>query len=109
MKRQILWLMAGLTAVAACARHPAQAQSWYWHGYLTIEGGRGAERCSDLKPRATGELAQATQSFTLSKTEAPTLEVRGGSRTAVHARGWDRPDYSVEVCKFAAAASQSAA
>ena len=109
MKRQVLWLLAGVAAAAACARHQAQAQSWYRHGYLTIEGGHGAERCTDLEPRATGELAQATQSFTLSKTEAPLLEVRGGSRTALHVRGWDRPDYSVEVCKFAAAASHSAA
>lgn len=109
MKRQILWLLAGMAALSACARHPAQAQSWYWRGYLTIEGGRGAERCSDLRPRATGELAQATQSFTLSKKEAPILEVRGGSRTALHVRGWDRPDYSVEVCKFAAAGNRSAA
>jgi len=109
MKRPISFILAGMAALAACGRHPAQAQSWYWHGYLTIEGGRDAEKCSDLQPRATGELAQATQTFTLSKQEAPTLEVRGASRTALHVRGWDRPEYSVEVCKFAAAASRSAA
>ena len=60
MKRRIWLLLVGMAVLAACARYPAQAQSWYRYRYLTIEGGRGAERCSDLQPRATGELAQAT-------------------------------------------------
>src|SRR5581483_557120 len=52
-------------------------------------------------------LAQSTENFTVSKGQAPTLEVRAGSHSSVHVRGWDRPDYAVEVCKLAAAESRA--
>ena len=107
MKGQILLLLEAFVGFTACARRPAIAQPRFWDGHLNIEGNRGAERCSDLRARAGGELVQATENFTLSKSQTPTLEVRGRTQTSFHVRGWDRPDYTVEVCKFAAAASRS--
>jgi hypothetical protein len=109
MKGQISTVLAVVAVITAYARRPALAQPRFWDRDLTIEGSRGAERCSDLRPRARGELAQATENFTLSKSQAPALELRGRSHTSFHIRGWDRADYSVEVCKFAAAASRSEA
>jgi hypothetical protein len=59
-----------------------------------------------LNVRADGELAKTTEKFTLSKRQAPALEMRAGSHSTVHLRGWDRRDYDVEVCKFAAASTR---
>ena len=104
MKARIVFLLAGLAALATCARRPAVAQPRFWSERLQIEGGRSADKCSDVTVRTSGELAQATENFTLSKNQAPTLEIRAERHTALHVRGWDRPEYAVEVCKFAAAA-----
>src|SRR5579859_117432 len=103
MKGQIFLLLASFAVITACARRPVLAQPRFWDGHLNIEGDRDAQRCSDLRARASGGVAQATENFTLSKQQAPTLELRGRSPTSFHVRGWDRPDYVVEVCKFAAA------
>jgi len=102
-------VLAAFAVTAACARRPALAQPRSGGVDLTIEASRGAERCSDLRVRARGELAQATENFTLSKSQAPTLALRGLSHTAFHVRGWDRADYAVELCKFSAASSRSEA
>ena len=107
MKGQISVLLVAFAISAACARRPALAQPRFWDRDLTIEGIRGAQRCSDLRVRGSGELASATENFTLSKNQAPTLELRGRGHISFHIRGWDRADYSVEVCKFAAAGSRS--
>ena len=109
MRGQVFVLLAGFAVFTACARRPALAQSRFWYGRLSIEGSLGADKCSDLRVHTSGELAQATENFTLSKNQAPTLELRAERRSALHIRGWDRPDYAVEVCKFAAAESRSEA
>src|SRR5579859_5657094 len=80
MKGQIFLLLASFAVITACARRPVLAQPRFWDGHLNIEGDRDAQRCSDLRAR---------------------------SPTSFHVRGWDRPDYVVEVCKFAAAGSRS--
>ena len=109
MKGQILFLVAAFAAISACARRPAVAQPRFWYGQLRIEGGREVDKCSDLQVRAGGELARSAETFTVSKSQAPTLELHAISHTVMHVRGWERPDYSVEVCKFAVAGSRSAA
>lgn len=68
-----------------------------------------ADRCSDLRVRSSGQVAQSAESFTVSKSEASTLEVSGLEKANIRVRGWDRPDYSVEACKLAAASTQAAA
>ena len=47
--------------------------------------------------------AQVNEAFTLSKGEAPILELNAAERGHIRVRGWDRADYSVETCKVAAA------
>jgi DUF4097 and DUF4098 domain-containing protein YvlB len=74
---------------------------------LNIDG--NAESCADLKVRSTGETAQVNEAFTLSKGEAPILELNAADRGHIRVRGWDRADYSVETCKVAAADTRAAA
>src|ERR1019366_933096 len=74
---------------------------------LSING--DAESCADLKVRSKGETAQVNESFTLSKGEAPILELNAADRGQIRVRGWDRADYSVETCKIAAAETRGAA
>ena len=74
---------------------------------LNIDG--NAESCADLKVRSTGEIAQVNEAFTLSKGEAPILELNAAERGQIRVRGWDRADYSVETCKIAAADTRGAA
>jgi len=107
MKRQIPVLLASVILLAGGL--PVRAESWFWGSHLRVEGARDAEKCSDLRARADGGLAKATEKFTLSKRQAPALEVRAGSHSVVHVRGWNRSDYEVEVCKFAAAPTRSEA
>jgi len=70
---------------------------------LSIDFDGDSGKCSDLKVRSSGAIAQAAQSFTLRKGDAPLLEVDGADRGQIRVRGWDRPEYSVEACKVAVA------
>jgi DUF4097 and DUF4098 domain-containing protein YvlB len=75
---------------------------------ISIEG--NAESCAALRVRSSnGETAQVNESFTLSKAEAPILELNASERGHIRVRGWDRADYSVETCKIAAAETRGAA
>ena len=74
---------------------------------ISFEG--NAEHCSDLKVRSNGEVAQSNETYTIQKSEAPILEMTGMERSVLHIRGWDRPEYSVEACKVAAAENRAAA
>ena len=49
------------------------------------------------------------EAFTLSKGEAPILELNAAERGQIRVRGWDRADYSVETCKIAVAETRAAA
>ena len=59
--------------------------------------------------RSSGEIAQVNESFTMSKGEAPILELNAAERGHIRVRGWDRADYSVETCKIAAAETRGEA
>jgi hypothetical protein len=82
------------------------------HLNLSFEG--NAESCAALRARSSGEVAQAAEQYTLSRAEAPVLEIHATtSESAGHGvikvRGADRPDYSVEVCKVAAGENRAEA
>jgi DUF4097 and DUF4098 domain-containing protein YvlB len=70
---------------------------------LNISTRGDAEGCSDLHPTSRGELAQVNQTFSLSKGEAPILEMNASDRGEIHVRAWDHADYSIETCKIAVA------
>src|SRR5215469_10211831 len=105
MRRTILFVT--VCAAAAGSGLPARAQSWRdWD--FRIENERDADRCSDLRVRSGGDLAQATENFTFAKSTTPLLDVEARNHSAVWVRGWDRADYGVEICKYAVAGSRTA-
>ncbi len=68
-----------------------------------------ADSCAGLTVRADGAIARSTETFTLSKNEAPRLAIDAGKRAQVRVLGWNRPDYAVEVCRAATAGNQAEA
>jgi hypothetical protein len=92
------WLLA--PAPAAAARH-----------YNLNVTTNNAEHCSDLRVRSdNGEVVQANDSVTLARGEASILELDDAAgRGVVSVRGWDRPEYTIETCRMAAADTRSAA
>ena len=95
-------------AICAALLTAAQAQAARHHN-LNVNFGGNAEHCSDLKATSDGEVAQVNEAFTLSKAEAPILEMNGIERGVFRVRGWDRAEYSVEACKVAAADDRATA
>src|SRR2546423_15672500 len=59
-----------------------------------------ATSCADLRVTSSGELSQVNQSFTLSKGEAPILEMNASDRGQIHVRAWAHASYSIERCKI---------
>ena len=77
---------------------------------LSINFQGNAEHCADLKVTSDGEIAQAAETFSLRRTDASILELQDtAGKSVVRVRGWDRSEYSVEVCKIAAADDRGAA
>ena len=68
-----------------------------------------ARHCADLRAESRGEIAQSTEAFTLSRGEAPVLEISALDRGNVRVYGEGRADYAVEACKFAVAADRGTA
>jgi DUF4097 and DUF4098 domain-containing protein YvlB len=68
-----------------------------------------ATSCADLHVTSSSELSQVNSTFTLSKGEAPILEINALDRGQIHVRAWDRAEYSVETCKVAVADTRSTA
>jgi hypothetical protein len=64
-----------------------------------------------MKVRSSnGQIAQSTETFNFRKSDAAILEVDDQpGRAMLHVRGWDRGEYSVEVCKLAVAEDRGAA
>jgi hypothetical protein len=108
MKKDSLWYVAAaLLGTAWIFITPARTAPQERHISLSFQG--SAEHCSDLQVRSSGEIARANEEFTLQKGEAPSLEVEALERGIIKVRGWDRPDYSVEACKIAAAGDRAGA
>jgi hypothetical protein len=108
MKNDSLYYVAAAVLIAGWVLTPAQTHAAKTRN-LSISFEGNAERCSDLKVRSNGEVAQATETYNLQKSEAPILEMVGMDRAVLQVRGWDRPDYSVEACKIAVAEDRAAA
>ena len=69
-----------------------------------------AETCAALTVSSdNGEVAKFAETFTMTRAEAPLLELNGAERAQIRVRGWDRADYSVETCKVAVAATRAEA
>lgn len=102
----VAWL---LTPAKAPAQNQSRTIERSGRRNLSINTEGNAERCADLKVTSTAELAQATESFILQKSEAPVLELTGMERGVLRVRGWDRAEYSVETCKIAVADNRAAA
>ncbi|MGO9259047.1 MAG: hypothetical protein ACLQU1_22405 [Bryobacteraceae bacterium] len=88
---------------------PAQSQTRNHHDFNLNVQNSDAEHCADLKAEAAGEIAQATESFTLSRSQAPVLEISALDRGNIRVLGSAQADYAVEVCKFAVAGDRAAA
>jgi hypothetical protein len=102
------------TTAAVCgflAICPAQSQiARRRNPNLNVNLQGDADTCSALRASSReGEIAQANEAFTLSKGEAPMLEMSSIDRGIFRVRGWDRPDYSVEACKVAVGETRAAA
>jgi hypothetical protein len=106
MKNETAYLAAAAILSAACLLTPAFSRADSRLN-ITVEG--TAEHCADLNVRSDGQVAQAAETFTLQKSEAPTLEVNAPERGLIRVRGWDRPEYSVEACKIAVAGDRAGA
>src|SRR5260370_1355093 len=108
MKNDRLYYFAAAVLCTASLL-PAQTRSAK-NRNLSVNFDGNAQHCSDLKVTSKdGEVAQVNEAFTLSKAEAPILEMSGIERGVFHVRGWDRAEYSIEACKIAAADNRGAA
>jgi hypothetical protein len=102
-------LLCGLgSLLALCGTAQTQISRTRNHN-LNISTRGDAESCADLKVTSDGELAQASEKFTLSRAEAPTLELNAGDRGVVSVKGWKQSGYSVDVCKIAVAEDRGTA
>jgi DUF4097 and DUF4098 domain-containing protein YvlB len=68
-----------------------------------------AAGCADLHATSSAELSQLNSSFTLSKGEAPVLEINSADRGQIHVHAWDHADYSIETCRIAVADNRAMA
>jgi hypothetical protein len=93
-----------LTVVALLAAIPSLSQD-----YTQSSTGQ-ARTCADLNmsfdQRAT---ARAEQSLSFPLSEAPKLSFGESHNSGIEVTGWDRNEYSVTVCKVAAAATEAEA
>jgi hypothetical protein len=106
MKNEGLYYVTAAALAAAWILTPAHTEA---RQNFSIDFPDGADRCADVRVRSSGRIAQAAESFTLAKGGTSVLEVSGLDNANIRVRGWDRPDYSVEACKIAAAADASTA
>ena len=82
----LLYVAAAVLCLGWLAMPPARTHAAKNRGYnLNIDG--NAESCADLKVRSSGEIAQVNESFTMSKSEAPILELNAAERDHIRVRG----------------------
>ena len=108
MKNEGLVYAAAAVLCLGWLMTPAKSHAAKNRGFnIGISG--NAESCADLKVTSTGEVAQVNEVFTMSRGEAPILELNAEDRGNIHVRGWDHADFSVETCKIAVAETRPAA
>jgi hypothetical protein len=91
-----------LAALAAWALAPAWSQA---RQNLHVELPEGAGSCADLQVHSSGRVAQAAEAFALPRNQVSVLQVENPDGQ-IHARGWDRAEYSLEACRIVAAQTQ---
>ena len=108
MKTDTIVYSAAAVLCAGWLLCPASTEAARRNFNLSFNG--NAETCADLKVSSSnGEVAKLVESFTMTRAEAPLLEMNGADRANISVRGWDRAEYSVETCKVAVAETRSAA
>jgi hypothetical protein len=108
MKNDSLYYLAAAVLIAGWFLTPAKTHAAKTKN-LSVSFEGNAEHCSDLKVKSNGEIAQANETYNLSKSEAPILEMVGMDKAVLQVRGSDRADYSVEACKIAVAEDRAGA
>jgi len=94
-------LALGFTSARACRHHHS----------VSISGGhrQAATDCSDVRIRFDDQDAVVrSEERTLTKSEAPVLQVHPHSNGGVQIVGWDKETYSVTACKAAAGSGEAA-
>ena len=106
MKKEYLYYAAAAVIGAVWVLNPARTEAREERVQLSIHGD-AAESCAALEVRSKGSVARAGENFTLPG--GSNLQIDAGSRGQIRVRGWDQSGYSVEACRFAAAADQAGA
>jgi len=111
MNNDGLYYLATAALSVAWLLTPAQTHAARGRNFNINMNGGDAESCAGLRANTDGggQLAQANESFTLRRSEAPLLELNASDHGRIAVRGWDRGEYSVETCKIAVAETSSAA
>jgi DUF4097 and DUF4098 domain-containing protein YvlB len=108
MKRDSLPLAtATLAAAILFASAAARAQSRHRDFTFSVDG--SGETCADLHVRSSGEIAQAADHYTLQRADVAVLEVNASDNGVIRVRGSARNDYSIDVCRIAAAQDRATA
>jgi hypothetical protein len=91
----IIWAAVAVTAAPSAFSHR-------YSKMVPAVSDSAVESCSDLHIRFDRHDAVVqTEEKSISKSEAPTLRVRGDSNGGVYIEGWDKDNYSVTLCKAA--------
>jgi hypothetical protein len=98
--------MPAIPAAPAIPASPAEPGWGDWdHRHSVSMSGRHREPatdCSDLHVRFDDrDAVMETEERTVTKAEAPTLQVHPHKNGGVQVQGWDKDTYSVTSCKFA--------
>ena len=101
MKNAVLFSALGSLLLMSCFAQSQTSRSRRANIDLTTNG--DGETCAAQHATSTGQLVEAVEKFDLSRGEVPTLQLSGGTRSVVNVRGWKQANYTVEVCKLAAA------
>src|SRR5258708_4335777 len=100
MKTETVVYSAAALLCAISLFNPAQTHAARRNFNLNYSG--DAQTCADLKVTSNnGEVAKVVEAFTMTRAEAPLLEMVGGENANIQVMGWDRAEYSVETCKIA--------
>ena len=109
MSRRDLTFLVSATALLALVLTGARAASR--HHSVSISGGHKQPMtdCSDLRIRFDDRDAVVrSEERTLTKAEAPTLEIRPHTNGGVQIVGWEKDTYSVTACKAASGSGADA-
>jgi hypothetical protein len=109
MSLRSLILLVSTSALFALGFTSARA-NWHHHSVSINDGHqRPATDCSDLRIRFDDRDAVVrSEERTVTKSEAPVLEIQPHANGGVQVAGWDQDTYSVTACKAAAGAGEEA-